>query len=365
MRFQIRGVRSLFALVLIAAVGVGWFTYLYRSERVQEAAIRAVEEEEVRLSVEQAEPGWLDYLRRPRIRVVAANFALAAPTSLRPTMIDALRVFPHLESIDFGGMAIDDSQLELVACLPSLRALFLQDTEITAKGLAHLSRLKYLEVLNLSHCVVNSESVCELEKISNLRRLMLRYARVKSETLDLARLSKLEQLDLSGCKLDFAEKGRDDSRVARWIGGSLSIKELYLEHWAISEHDVRALTALPNLRLLDLCGCDISDAATSRVSGFHKLQGLGLPPWALDEHMISSLKECVGLKDLWVDGAETTYFITITTRPSDPPIPDWEAKVRQVLPTVQIHKSGMSYAGLRGEPGSASQSLPDLIGSGI
>jgi hypothetical protein len=104
-------------------------------------------------------------------------------------------VFHALQSLNLTGTAINDTVAYLVVeAFPNLRQLMLERTKITNKTVSELSRMKRLQVLNLSGCKPVSGEACDsLLKYPKLVKLDLTMTSIKDqEVYDL--IEKLEQL---------------------------------------------------------------------------------------------------------------------------------------------------------------------------
>lgn len=139
----------------------------------------------------------------------------------------ALATFPAIEVVQLEGAAFDDESLALVAGLPKLSGLALSRTAATGAGLKVLPPLQSVQ---LSYQSVSRDDVETFAAMPDLRRLAL------------------TQVALDGSDVLLP------SAVAE------SIHDLWLVHGAASrsltEAEVQAFAALPNLRVLTLEGFD-------------------------------------------------------------------------------------------------------------
>ncbi len=106
----------------------------------------------------------------PFLAVTAAGFrdrfSDAELEKLRP-------IFPQIAHLDAGHTAITSAGVWLVAAMPHLVRLHLEDTDIDDDALAHLDELEYLEYLNLYNTRVTDEGLVHLRELPALRSVYL------------------------------------------------------------------------------------------------------------------------------------------------------------------------------------------------
>jgi|GEM_PF-1600030 hypothetical protein len=103
----------------------------------------------------------------------------------------------HVESVSVA-KDIGDEQLALLKPLaPQLAWLYLNKTQITDVGMAHLSGLKQLRRLHLANTAITSAGVKQLESLENLETLNIYGTKVDDGVLEtLAKLPKLKKVFL-------------------------------------------------------------------------------------------------------------------------------------------------------------------------
>ena len=95
------------------------------------------------------------------------------------------------------GRGLNDEGLANVSALKSVVVLNLRDTQITSAGLVHLKRLTQLRRLHLERTKVDDKGIENLTGLSNLEYLNLYATKITDKSLDsLADLKNLRQLYL-------------------------------------------------------------------------------------------------------------------------------------------------------------------------
>ena len=155
-----------------------------------------------------AGPEWLWSFVDPNLFYDVVEVRLYAHSSSADDV--GRELFPHLASlrrvqtISISDANVSNEDLRWVSDLPELRAMYLQQTEITEEHLNHLQGLKLdwlclartwagddslaslsdmttLEYLDLTRTRVTDAGLVHLERLPNLKRLILRRCRVTEE----------------------------------------------------------------------------------------------------------------------------------------------------------------------------------------
>ena len=78
---------------------------------------------------------------------------------------------------------IEDDGLYHIGQMGNVRELYLQKTNLNGTGLIYLTKLKQLEVLNLSYTKVDDKAALELLNIPNLREVYLFQTKVSPDVI--------------------------------------------------------------------------------------------------------------------------------------------------------------------------------------
>src|SRR5262249_10243492 len=112
-----------------------------------------------------------------------------------PTLEELTFSYTYLESIKFQDAGLG----EISAIAPNLRLLSLENTQVRGHTLGPLTKL---EAMDLVYCPVDDRGLKQIEKLSKLRKLLLRDAVISDDGLmSLRGLVNVEQLDLGGTKI--------------------------------------------------------------------------------------------------------------------------------------------------------------------
>jgi Leucine-rich repeat (LRR) protein len=155
----------------------------------------------------------------------------------------SLAAFVNLERLDLNYSSFDDDGMKQLAGLKKLKVLYLRDTLITDRGMAHLASLNELEELDLYGAPLSDASIRVLAGAKKLRRLNLLGSRITDESAEtLAALPLLEDLNLY-------RTGVGNSALSR-LQQRKSLRNLDLRYTRVSRGGVEAFRkALPQSRI--------------------------------------------------------------------------------------------------------------------
>jgi Leucine-rich repeat (LRR) protein len=204
--------RSMFLLILLAAIGMSWLTVTMRDGRRQNTA-----EWEIRLQGGSvvSEPTWLGRLLRDYSQVKVTRVDLSRNSDEPfPGKLPIDAVLGHLErlhqlqELDLSYSKVSDAGLVHLESLSQLEWLLLAHTRVADAELTHLEGLRQLQWLNLSGTKVSDAGLVHLENLSQLRWLNLSATKVSDAGLaHLKGLRQLQTLNLLGTKVtDQGEK---------------------------------------------------------------------------------------------------------------------------------------------------------------
>ena len=135
------------------------------------------------------------------------------------SILACVRQLGEVEQLDLTGSDIDDQQLQMVAGIASLRAVYLNRTRIGDRGMGELARLQKLKVLEVANTNVTDEGIKTIGVCRDLYWVVLADVNVTDACIETFRtLDKMEFLDLDGT--DVSDAG------IRRMSGRLSLKYL-------------------------------------------------------------------------------------------------------------------------------------------
>jgi len=177
--------------------------------------------------------------------------------------------------------------------------------------LADLTHLRPLQTLNLSQCgKITDAGMQDVAAIAELKELMLGTAenpgaRITDAGLEpLTRLRRLELLDLSQC-------GRITDEGLKHVARIPALKELHLDGGLepgprVGDAGLEALASLPRLTELTLAGSTITDAGLPALRDMPSLEILDLSGTAITDAGLAHLKGLPRLKVLTLERSLVT-----------------------------------------------------------
>lgn len=203
--------------------------------------------------------------------------------------IVSVRLMP---GFGFFGGALSSPQLTedlfmKIGSLKNLKTLRLGGTRIPENGLKHLSSLMELQFLDLFNTEITDRDISHLKGLTSLQNLRLMNNNKITDTslAYLAGLQKLTNLNVANTAvtgLGFAQ---------------LSMPKLtHLEFRApFGDKGLAALKNVPNLRLLNLIGTEITDAGLEHIKNFPKLEALHMHSTMISDAGVAHLKNLPNL----------------------------------------------------------------------
>ncbi len=173
-----------------------------------------------------------------------------------------------LRSLGLTDTHLTDEALKIVGQLTDIESLVLSSKGITDAGMAHLDRLKHLENLTLFGSSVGDGGMRDVAKHTCLRRL---YLGRQVTCRGLAELVPLKFLDFLRI---FFQPLKDDDLVP--IGQMTSITTLRCGFKGVSDEGLRHMTNMTRLRSLNLKDAAATDAGMAYVAQMKGLETLKL-----------------------------------------------------------------------------------------
>jgi Leucine-rich repeat (LRR) protein len=183
---------------------------------------------------------------------------------------------PALKELKLSGYDIDDATLGIVASLPRLESLTVEDASITSEGIGKLAEnpqtAQRIRSLTFARCsALDDDALATLAAFGNLRRLTLRDVPITGSCL--TKLPMLGQLEL------------------------LSLNELFL-----GDEAFQAFAACQRLKRLELAQNLLTPAAVETIGKLANLEYLNLTDCGLDDEMLQPLAKLSKLRTLIVNG---------------------------------------------------------------
>ncbi len=177
-------------------------------------------------------------------------------TKITDSTLEILEGVPSLEWLDIGWSQITDTGLDHLSSLSNLRALTMGGNKLTGASLQVLRQLPQLEYLDIGgtqrtdsglwSMLLTDDGVQSIATVTELRELRLAGTSITGRGISMLKsLSKLERLNLQGCK----RLGED---AAEALTGFRQLRVLDLKDSGLSAQAIqRVRTALPQCQVLD------------------------------------------------------------------------------------------------------------------
>ena len=226
----------------------------------------------------------------PQLRVLRID-----QESFGSESISGLARCSSLESLDLSHGDFDDECLSQLPRMPRLKSLDLTSNYKCSKPNLQLPQL---DKLNLWNTQANDETLSQIAKLTQLRWLSLDSAPVSDAGIaSLRRLKKLETLELNST-----------STTGESVAGIRSLRSLSLSNTLLEDRNFAAICEMPSLENLDVGGCrGITDAALVRLVNNKTLQSLNLSGCRrISQDSVDTISQIATLKSLSIDGTGIT-----------------------------------------------------------
>jgi hypothetical protein len=244
-----------------------------------------------------------------------------------------LRGLPGPKALVLEETAVSDRGLAAVGRLTDLRRLQLRGTPIGDNGLKHVRGLKQLQILDLSRTKVTDAGLKHLKGLGRLKELSLVGVLVSDAGLAvLAKLSGLECLDLTDTPV--GNKG------LAHLKGLKELRSLRLAGTHIQDGALKALVGLKELRNLDLHGTIVGNAGLASLRGLSRLSYLRLSQTNVGD---AGLAHLAGLRNLEVLSLEKTR-VTEAGVKHLADLPSLEALSGNDRPAINLARNRIAFA---------------------
>jgi Leucine-rich repeat (LRR) protein len=233
-----------------------------------------------------------------------------------------LKGLQKLSSVNIFGATIDDTALENLGEIHSLRTLVISAAQITDDGLRHLERLKNLEELTLNDMAIRGNGLAAASELPKLKKINLDGCSISDAGVGQLRGAAVEELHLgqtlvgdNGLKvmpdlpalrsLDLHGTKVTDAGLAH-LGRVRALVELNLSGTEVTGPGLVHLKAKPEFEILILNDSLVTDAALAELSGCPNLSHLGLDETGVTDAGLDKLQSVKALRTVSVAGTEVT-----------------------------------------------------------
>jgi len=239
--------RTLLVLMLLASVGMSWFSVTMHRAKRQREIVEGIRKSGGKVKYHRSKGSgpaawaWLHSLLGDdffaHVRSVTIFY--------RSTAADLadLKDLPRLRSLNISGWWVTDTWTARVKDLVGLEELYLTGARVTDAGMAHLRGLHQLRVLHLDHTQVGDAGLAHLQRLIHLEQLELKGTNVTDAGLaHLEGLLRLKQLGLAQTHVTDGGLG--------YLKDMSHLERLSLYYTQVTDKGARTLgEALPNCRI--------------------------------------------------------------------------------------------------------------------
>ena len=234
----------------------------------------------------------------------------------------AIAQLGNVGRVDLNGAGLTDEVVSQLGNIESLIELDLMSNRLTAKCMAHVSRLKGLQSftcesattddglksigqmtelreLSLSGPNITCAGTAHLTALDKLETLRFPTAAMKGDLSPLKKLSKLKELELEWSNVDDA--------TLETIAGMENLDTLYMGFTKLTDACVPTLRTFPKLKDLSLRNTSLTTVGIRQLckSGL-SLEDLCICEISVDDETIQALGTMKSLKTLWMLNVELT-----------------------------------------------------------
>ena len=197
----------------------------------------------------------------------------------------------NLKELNLSNTDLGDREMVVVARLPKLQILALQQVAISDSGVQQLSRLTQLKSLDLSGSLVTGTGFRSLGFANSLASLNIGVTRVSDQTIQYVKqFPNLVSLDLS------SNTRLTDSSLDQ-IKALTKLKQLMLRRTAVSSMGLSKLGGL-DLTAVDLASTKIGDSAATQLAAWKNMQVMLLADTQITDAAMGKFKGLQALTKL-------------------------------------------------------------------
>jgi hypothetical protein len=196
---------------------------------------------------------------------------------------------------------VTDDDLRILARLPHLNHLELQDTKVSDNGIKYLAALTKLETLHLNCTACTDTGLMSLASLTRIKRLSLSQTQITDTGLAV-------------------------------VHSMPSLTALTLGSTRISDAGLTELRGLRRLEILHLSDTEITEAGLAKLRELPALYGLGLPNRVISPTGISALRQFPKLRVIYIEPTDDCTTVV--------------ANLQQSLPGVQVIVMGAPGVGV-------------------
>jgi len=207
----------------------------------------------------------------------------------------ALGDLPDLVYLEASGPVTRPGAIRHLHNHKRLQRLALRWAHIADSDLAVVAKMPRLELLNLNETPVSSDALIHASRAKSLRQLELHHTKISDAGLShVAGLPQLKRLRLSGT--DVGDEG------VRHLRGLEGLIDLNFEHTNIGDQALEDVSRLTHLQRLDLSLTRVTELGISRLTRLVELKQLRLDATGAGPEALLTLPSLAALEELDIGG---------------------------------------------------------------
>jgi hypothetical protein len=319
--------RSLVLLVLLAAIGLGVYSWGLRRSRRQAPAVDTLRTFGAKITYDYGGvyPGIVNAPRRPLskpspypaglvnwlgtdffhdVTEVHCESSIVMSPQDSKLFWEAIGQLPRLKRLEASGGMTEPGNILALARHDRLTRLSLRWAYATPSDYAVLQKLSRLEYLDLSDAPITDEHLKFIAQAPGLKSLDLHHARITSAGLQaVAEMPQLEHLWLSGTEVG------DEGLVL--LRGHPSLVGLDLCYTDITDASLAHLATIPRLAELDISSTAVTDRGLAHLESHPELTYLNLESTEIRGNGLASLKHLPKLVELCLGGRKLKTTVAL------------------------------------------------------
>ncbi len=262
--------RSLFVLMLLATIPLGWLRVKMNAAEKQHAAVEAIKQfggtvgfdyemDPSNIKSKPPGPAWLHKLLGEDVfaSVTLVSFSGFEVGRHAEIALKHLKAFPRLKCLQFDQCYnLGDDGLENLRGLTELQFLNLGCPQVSDVGLENIKGLTQLQYLDLLHANITDAGLRHIEGLVHLQMLYLAATNIGDAGLEhLTGLTQLEELDVDSPRI--TDAGLEN------LAKLTKLRKLNLQRTDVSDAGLKHLKGLTGLQMLLLDHTKVSAAGVA------------------------------------------------------------------------------------------------------
>jgi Leucine-rich repeat (LRR) protein len=201
----------------------------------------------------------------------------------------------QITELDVNAAPLTDQGGQAILKFPNLKKLDLTQTRITNKTIELIATLPKLEELSVASTPVTADCVEAIAKIPGLKKLRLDAVAMTDDALaPLGGMAYLEDLSVAAC----SQVTGHSFTASAGKGGFKTLKKLTMSHTNFAVKGLEKIGSLPNLTILHLTNCGVSDVGLKYIAQCDQLTFLSVSNSGVTDKGVTLLAKIKTLVEL-------------------------------------------------------------------